>query len=62
MINRQSIQEPFASGLVREFLASKTGENEYSRPIDDKEFYSAMAIVAAGVLILALTIGPFALI
>jgi hypothetical protein len=62
MINRQSVQEPFAFWLIREFLTSKTDESEDLRPIDDKEFYSAIAILAAGVLFLALTIGPFALI
>jgi hypothetical protein len=62
MINRQSVQEPFAFWLIREFLMSKTDESEELRPIDDKEFYSAMALMTAGVLVLALTIGPFALI
>jgi hypothetical protein len=62
MINRQSVQEPFAFWLIRECLMSKTDESEELRPIDDKEFYSVMALLAAGVLVLALTIGPFALI
>ncbi len=62
MINRQSAQEPFVFMLIREFLTTKADESEESRPIDNKEFYSAMALLTAGVVILALTIGPFALI
>jgi hypothetical protein len=62
MISRQSVQEPLAFRLVREFLMSKTDESEDLRPIDDKEFYSAMALLTAGVIVLALTIGPFALV
>lgn len=61
MIKRQSIQEPFAFWLIREFMASKEDASEDLRPISNREFYSILAMLVAGVAALALTIGPFAL-
>ncbi len=61
MINRQSVQEPFAFWLIREFLASDENGLEDLQPIDDKEFYSVLAMLITGVVVLALTIGPFAI-
>jgi hypothetical protein len=61
MINRQSIPEPFAFWLIREFLTSHEYESEDLKPIDNKEFYSVLAMLIAGIAVLAVTIGPFAI-
>jgi hypothetical protein len=61
MIKRQSIQEPFAFWLIREFLTSEEDAAEELRPITNREFYSILAMLVAGVAVLGLTIGPFAL-
>jgi len=61
MINRQSISEPFAFWFDWELLNSEELDSEDLQPIDDKEFYSGLAMLVTGVIILALTIGPFAI-
>ncbi len=62
MIRQQSVPEPFALQLVRDFLISDDGQFEEVEPIGDKEFYSILAMLIAGVVLLALTIGPIAVI
>ena len=62
MINPQSVSEPFSFWFIREFLTSENDRTEETKPIDDKEFYSVLAMLFAGVVILALTIGPFAIV
>jgi hypothetical protein len=59
MINRQSIPEPFSLWFSREFLTAETNDSEDLLPIDNKVFYSELAMVVTGVIVLALTIGPF---
>jgi hypothetical protein len=61
MINRQSIRDPFAFWLSQEFLAVDEHESEDLKPIGDKEFYSVLAMLVTGVVVLALTIGPIAI-
>ena len=61
MINRQTVPEPFAFWLIREFLTSDEDASEDLKPIEDKEFYSMLGMLIAGVAVLALTIGPFAI-
>jgi hypothetical protein len=61
MIIRQTVPEPFAFWLIREFLTSDEDKSEDLQPIDNKEFYSVLAMLIAGVAVLALTIGPFAI-
>ena len=60
MINPHSVKEPFAFWLIREFLAADEDGSEELQPIDDKEFYSVLGLLVAGIAILALTIGPLA--
>ena len=62
MIRQQSVPEPFVFQLVREFLVSDDDRIEELEPIGDKEFYSVLAMLIAGVVLLALTIGPIAVI
>lgn len=59
MIQQQSTAEHFAFWLVRTFLASAEDQSEDMRPISDKEFFAVLAMLIGGVLLLALTIGPF---
>jgi hypothetical protein len=61
MIKRNAYQEPFAFRLVREFLTTEEDQAEDLRPIGNKEFYTTLAMLVAGVAVLALTIGPFAI-
>jgi len=61
MINRQTVPEPFAFWVIREFITSDEAASEDLKPIDSKEFYSVLAMLIAGVAVLALTIGPFAI-
>jgi hypothetical protein len=61
MIKRNVFSEPFAFWLTREFLATEEDQAEDLRPIGDKEFYSTLAMLVAGIVVLALTIGPFAI-
>ncbi len=53
--------EPFAFWLVRQFLSSPDEELEDLKPVDDKEFYSILGMLLAGLAAIALTIGPFAI-
>jgi hypothetical protein len=62
MIRQQSVPDLFAFQLVREFLISDDDQFEELEPIGDKEFYSVLAMLIAGVVLLALTIGPIAII
>jgi hypothetical protein len=59
MIRRQSAPEPFVFWLIREFLATKEDASEDLQPISSKEFYSVLGMLFAGILLLAVTIGPF---
>lgn len=61
MFNRQTVPEPFAFWLIREFLTSDEDELEDLRPMDNKEFFSVLAMLIAGIAVLAVTIGPFAI-
>ena len=61
MIRRQSIQQPSWWELVRESFISDDDQFDELKPIGDKEFYSVLAILVAGVVLLALTIGPIAI-
>ena len=61
-MSRQVIQERFAFWLVREFLTSEDEQFTNLEPISNKEFYSVLGLLIAGVAVLALTIGPFAIV
>jgi hypothetical protein len=62
MIRQQSVPRPFAIRLVREFLISDDEQFEELEPIGDREFYSILAMLIVGVVLLALTIGAIAVI
>ncbi len=61
MIKRHVISEPFAFWLVREFLSGDAESLENLEPIGNKEFYSILAMLLAGVAAIAFTIGPFSI-
>ena len=52
-----------ASGLSLTRLFEGAGEDHFEdlRPIEDKQFYSVLAILVAGLAAIALTIGPLAI-
>jgi hypothetical protein len=61
-IRRQSIPEPSLFRLILEFLFSDEKRIEELEPIGDKEFYSILAMLITGIVLLAVTIGPFSLV
>lgn len=62
LIRRHVVPEPFMFGLIREFFESDDDQFEDLQPIGSKEFYSILGLLLGGVAILALTIGPFAIV
>jgi len=62
MVRRHSVAQPLAFRLIEEFFISDDDEFEESKPISNKEFYSILAMLIVGVVVLAVTIGPFALV
>ena len=53
-------RESFAFWVVRQFLATEEDRLLDLQPITNKEFCSVFFILVLGIVILALTIGPFA--
>ena len=62
MIAPRGDREPFLFGLIREIFGDEEEQVEDLKPIEDKEFYAILGMLLAGVLVLALTIGPFAIV
>jgi hypothetical protein len=50
------------SSFGKPFPLAEEDTSEDLRPIGDKEFYSTLAMLIAGLVLLALTIGPFAIV
>ena len=55
-----SPREPFVFSLLREVFFSVEDQREELQPVSDREFYSILTILVAGLATIALTIGPLA--
>jgi len=62
MIQRQSVPAPFSFRMIREFLVSDEELFGEMKPIGNREFYTILAMVIGAVLLLAVTIGPLAIV
>ncbi len=59
--NAHSPREPFLFSLIRDVLFSEEDQHEDLQPVGDREFYSILTILIAGLAIMAFTIGPLAI-
>lgn len=62
MIPQQSLQGSLSLRLIREFFVSDDDQFGALKPISNREFYSVLAMLIAGLALLAVTIGPLKII
>lgn len=60
-LERPDSGESFLFWLLQQFPGSPEEELDHLQPIGNREFYSVLTLLAAGLVTIALTIGPLAI-